>query len=574
MRKKAKWLFVLVAIALTLLVVAFDPQTRYWGASWLKCRGDACPCAEQRAIAVAGRRGAVVSAQKSATRVGLDILQAGGNAVDAAVAMGYALAVTHPCCGNLGGGGFMVIHRNDDEDIFLNFRETAPQKASPELYQSQDNSSTRGYLAVGVPGTVMGLETARERYGTKSRQELIAPAIARARSGFVLQKGDVEILKRLPQGEENVNRIFRRGESAYQVGERLVQLELAASLEQIANGGTAAFYEGAIATEIVRASQAKGGILSFEDLANYSAVESVPLTCNYRGYRVLTTPLPGGGVTLCQLLSLLEGYDFSQLEASQRLHYTLSAMVYAYSDRNTQLGDPNFIDDPTKRLLSPGYIEQLRQEIPVREAIAPEELFPQPEGHNTTHYSVVDGDGMAVSLTYTINSYFGAGVIAGNTGFFLNNEMDDFTTEVGVPNQFGLVQGAANLVAPRKRPLSSMSPTIVLDPQGQLFLVTGSPGGPTIITTVLRIIQSIIDDGMTLAAATTAPRLHYQGLPPFIISEPYALHRATMKDLRSRGYEVRLFSPWGAAESIQVEADGSLSAVNDCRRPAGGALTF
>ena len=532
-----------------------------------------------------GRNGVVVSTQKEASEVGLQVLEDGGNAIDAAVAVGYALAVTDPCCGNLGGGGFMTLRLADGKETFINFRETAPLKASADMYLDERGKlikdlSTDGYLAVGVPGTVMGLNYALDKYGTKSRSQVIEPAIELAKEGYILQSGDVQIFEAGKQRllEPNVAKIFlQSGDKTYQAGDLLIQTDLANSLTAIAEDGTEAFYQGEIAQKIVAASQKNQGILSLADFARYQVREYEPISCDYRGYRVISSPPPGGGTTVCQMLNILSGYDLKESgwRTPQSLHHLFSSMLFAFGDRNHYLGDPDFIDNPTDKLLSTKYAQQLRDKIAF-EAIDPESVYKtdiQQEGTNTTHYSVVDKDGNAVAVTYTINSYFGAGVIAPGTGFLLNNEMDDFTTKLGAANQFGLRQGEANSIEPGKRPLSSMSPTIVTK-DGELYLVTGSPGGSTIPTTVLQVITNLIDYGMNLADAVNTPRLHYQGLPNRVISESKAISTETFRGLRLRNYSILPMIRWGAAESIVVDTDSMMTGVNDRRKPAGKAVAY
>lgn len=530
----------------------------------------------------------VVTPQREASEVGRQILAEGGNAIDAAVAVGYALAVTDPCCGNLGGGGFMTIHLADNRDTFINFRERSPLAATKDMYldssgRVRHDLSTKGYLAVAVPGTVKGLDLALTEYGTMTREQVMKKAIALAESGFILRSGDIRILERGTkqfQSQPNAAAIFlKNGKTPYQSGDRLVQPNLARTLKLIADRGPEAFYRGQIATEIVRASQTQGGILAVEDFAGYTVKEQPPLRCTYRGYEVISAPPPGGGATLCQMLKILEGDRLQQLgwHSPKSLHLMLSAMLYAYSDRNKYLGDPDFVNNPVDRLLSPDYAAFVRSQIPNDRAIPPEPLYygiTSREGTNTTHYSIVDRDGNAVAVTYTINSYFGAGVIAGNTGFFLNNEMDDFTAKPGSANNFGLVQGSANQIAPGKRPLSSMSPTIVLK-DGKVFLVTGSPGGSTIPTILLQVITNEIDYGMKIDEAVNAPRLHYQGLPNLVITEPYAIDSTTVQKLWDMGYRVSPLFGWGAAESIWVDPQtGKLFGVNDPRKLAGQAVAY
>jgi gamma-glutamyltranspeptidase/glutathione hydrolase len=544
--------------------------------------------------------GMVVTSQHLASDVGAAILGQGGNAVDAAVAVGYALAVTHPCCGNLGGGGFMTIHLADGRNAFINFREKAPQAARADMFlDAQGNvlssKSVDGYLAAGVPGTVMGLETARQKFGTLPRTTLIAPAVKLAEEGFILTRGDVDVLAEGTKGfrdQPNVAAIFLKNGNPFVPGDRLIQKDLAATLRAISAGGTDAFYHGAIPAAVGTASRAHGGLLTAEDFAAYTVTEPVPVTCPYRGYTIVSAPPPSsGGVTLCEMLQVLEGYPLAALgfHSSGSVHVMTEAMRYAYRDRNTYLGDPAFIDNPIARLLSASYAETIRGHIQPNRATPSSALKGQAaadEHASTTHYSVVDHAGNAVSVTYTINDSFGAKVIAGSTGFFLNDEMDDFTAKPGVANMFGLVQGKANAVAPGKRPLSSMTPTLVLK-GGKPVLIVGTPGGSRIITTVLEVIVNVIDHGMTLQEAVDAPRIHHQWWPDTIAAEPFALSADTVKSLTGMGYKVVELEPWGAgnaAESIGIAPTDPPSAkalgfprpavlygAHDSRAPAGSA---
>jgi gamma-glutamyltranspeptidase / glutathione hydrolase len=601
MRKRLRVLAAIAAFICLILALdmaiggsVFHPLTYlYKLQSWFTCKFASIPSCNNTAqnssgTPVPGKNGMVVTEQRLASEVGLQILKQGGNAVDAAVAVGYALAVTHPCCGNLGGGGFMLIHLANGKDTFINFREKAPLAATRTMYLDKQGNvvpgrSSKGYLAVGVPGTVLGLDQALSTYGTLSRTTVMAPAIELAQKGFVLQPGDVKILNLKTEGfkkQPNVPAIFlKNGTTPYQAGERLVQKDLANTLELIAKQGPNAFYKGAITDEIVNASRSNGGILAKEDFANYIVSETAPVRCTYRSYQVISAPPPGGGTTLCQMLNILEGYNLKQLgfRSAPMLHRMLSAMLYAYADRNTYLGDPDFVDNPVERLLSKEYAAQVRAKISENRAVPPEPLFPKVttnQGNHTTHYSIQDRYGNAVSVTYTINSFFGAGVIAGNTGFFLNNEMDDFTSKPGVPNNFGLVQGNANIIEPGKRPLSSMSPTIVTQ-NNKVFLVTGSPGGSTIPTTILQVITNVVDYGMNIQQAVDTPRIHYQGLPNVVGTEPYALKSAPSQQLWQWGYKIVPLGTWGAAESLLVNPDsGLLDGANDSRRPAGAALGY
>jgi gamma-glutamyltranspeptidase/glutathione hydrolase len=508
--------------------------------------------------------------------------------------------VTHPCCGNLGGGGFMTIHLAEGKNAFINFRERAPLAARADMFLDArgkvvSNRSLNGYLAVGVPGTVMGLETARQKYGTLPRAVLIAPAIKLAAEGFVLTRGDVDVLAEGTQefrDQPNVAAIFLNHGEAFAPGDRLTQKDLAATLRAISSGGPDAFYHGAIPAAVSAASRAHGGLLTAEDFAAYTATESAPISCRYRGYTIISAPPPSsGGITLCEMLQVLQGYPLKDMgfHSSSAVHVMTEAMRHAYRDRNTYLGDPAFIDNPTERLLSAQYADSIRAQIQPNRATpssALQGLAAAEEHATTTHYSVVDRLGNAVSVTYTINDSFGAKVIAGNTGFFLNDEMDDFTAKPGVPNVFGLVQGKANAVAPGKRPLSSMTPTLVFK-DGKPILVLGTPGGSRIITTVLEVIVNFIDHGMTLQEAIDAPRIHHQWLPDAIAAEPFALSADTVKTLTAMGYMIVPLEPWGsgnaveaigiapadaaAAKALQFPRPAVLYGANDSRAPAGSA---
>ena len=423
--------------------------------------------------------GMVVTAQHLASEAGAAILRQGGNAVDAAVAVGYALAVTHPCCGNLGGGGFMTIHLSNGKNTFINFREKAPLAARADMFLDSHGSpigdkSVNGFMAAGVPGTVLGLETARREYGTLPRSMLMAAAIRLAQDGFILTRGDADALEAGNAGfrkRPNVAAIFLNQGVPYKPGERLAQKQLAATLRAISADGEKAFYQGRIAEAVAEASRAGGGVLTTQDFAAYSVTESAPLYCSYRGYTVLSAPPPSsGGVTLCEMLQVLEAYPLRTLgfHSSASVHLMTEAMRHAYHDRNTYLGDPAFIDNPIERLLSKQHSGEIRALIQPHRATPSSDLdagTAAAEKATTTHYSIVDVRGNVVSATYTINDDFGAKVIAGDTGFFLNDEMDDFTAKPGAANMFGLVQGKANAIAPGKRPLSSMTPGLAASPK-------------------------------------------------------------------------------------------------------------
>jgi gamma-glutamyltranspeptidase/glutathione hydrolase len=561
------------------------------------------PCLVARAAApleLESDKGMVVTAQHLASDVGAAVLRQGGNAIDAAVAVGYALAVTHPCCGNLGGGGFMTIHFADGKNTFINFRERAPLAAGADMFLDAQgkvvsNRSLEGYLAVGVPGTVMGLEMAREKYGTLPRAALMAPAIKLAAEGFLLTRGDVDVLAEGTQEfrkQPNVAAIFLKHGEPFAPGNRLTQKDLAATLRAISAGGADVFYHGAIPAAISAASHAHGGLLTPADFAAYTATESAPVNCMYRGYTIISAPPPSsGGITLCEMLQVLEGYPLKAMgfHSSSTVHVMTEAMRHAYRDRNTYLGDPAFVDNPSVRLLSAQYAESVRAQIQTDRATpssALQGLAPADEHANTTHYSVVDRLGNAVSVTYTINDSFGAKVIAPGTGFFLNDEMDDFTAKPGVANVFGLVQGKANAVAPGKRPLSSMTPTLVFKADKPV-LVVGTPGGSRIITTVLEVIVNFIDHGMTLQEAVDAPRIHHQWLPDNIGAEPFALSADTVKTLTGMGYKIVPLEPWGsgnaveaigiapadaaAAKALQFPRPAVFYGASDSRAPAGSA---
>ncbi|MFI4948660.1 MAG: gamma-glutamyltransferase [Alphaproteobacteria bacterium] len=549
---------------------------------------DASPGIAAPSSQAEGERGMVVTSQHEASAVGRQILAAGGNAVDAAVAVGYALAVTEPCCGNIGGGGFMLIHRAASGDTVINFRETAPQTATPGMFLDQSGAVMReaslyGYRAIGVPGTVMGLDSALAKYGRLGRAAVMAPAIALARDGFVLGAADAATLAakaaRLAKDPEAARIFLHADGTPYQPGERLVQSDLAAVLMLIAARGPDAFYRGPIADAVAAASVVHGGLLNPADFAAYHVTEAAPVSCSYRGYQVLSAPPPSaGGIILCEMLGVLSGWDLagSGVASPSTLHLMAEAMRHAYVDRNTALGDPEFVADPRARLLSPGYAAAIRAAIDPEKATPSAALGPGVAPHEraeTTHYSIVDGEGNAVSVTYTLNGYFGAGVVAPGTGFLLNDEMDDFTAKPGAPNLFGLVQGTANAIAPGKRPLSSMTPTIV-EKDGRPVLVLGSPGGPRIITAVMETMTNVLDFGMAPQKAVAAPRFHHQWLPDTLDVEHGGFPAATLAALRERGYHLAEQPPWGAVELVAIDPGGKLLGVNDPRRPSGSAIGY
>ena len=525
-----------------------------------------------------GENGMVVTAQHLASQVGVDVLKSGGNAVDAAVAVGYALAVVYPTAGNLGGGGFMTIRLADGTTTFLDFRERAPLASTRTMYLDADGNpvpgaSTDGYLAVGVPGSVAGMETAREKYGTKAREELIAPAIRLASEGFVLEPGDIASFAEgndMLAQDEAAAKIFLADGKPLELGARLVQADLARSLTAISEGGADAFYKGEIADLIVKASEAHGGILAKEDFEEYAVRELEPVTCSYRGYDIVSSPPPSsGGLVICEILNVLEGYPISYLGygSAETVRLMVEAMRHAFVDRNTALGDPDFVDNPVEQLTSKAYAEEIRARIDPYRAGVSEALKPAGFGESaeTTHYSIIDRDGNAVAVTYTLNGSFGIGKVAEGTGILLNNEMDDFTIKPGVPNLYGLVQGEANAIEPRKSPLSSMSPTIV-SKDGEPFMVIGSPGGARIITITLSAIMNVVDHGMDLQEAIDAPRIHHQWLPDRVLMEPYALSPDTLRLLAGMGYRVGIDPDW----TIWGEAAGILVGGRNLRQIAAG----
>ncbi|WP_434577428.1 gamma-glutamyltransferase [Pseudomonas sp. Z5-35] len=500
---------------------------------------------------VAAENGMVVTAQHLATHVGVDVLKNGGNAVDAAVAVGYALAVVYPAAGNLGGGGFMTLQMADGRKTFLDFREKAPLAATADMYLDKDGNvvpelSTRGHLAVGVPGTVSGMELALKKYGSKPRAELIAPAIKFAEEGFVLEQGDVDLLETATEVFKKDMRdsgaIFLHNGEPMQAGQKLVQKDLAKTLREISTKGADGFYKGWVADALVTSSQANKGIITQADLDKYKTRELAPVECDYRGYHIISAPPPSsGGVVLCQIMNILDGYPMKDLgfHSAQGMHYQIEAMRHAYVDRNSYLGDPDFVQNPIDHLLDKNYAAKLRAAIEPQKAGDSNKIKPgvaPHEGSNTTHYSIVDQWGNAVSVTYTLNDWFGAGVMASKTGVILNDEMDDFTAKVGVPNMYGLVQGEANAIAPGKAPLSSMSPTIVTK-DGKTVMVVGTPGGSRIITATLLTILNVIDYGMNLQEAVDAPRFHQQWMPEETNLETFAASPDTLKLLESWGHK-------------------------------------
>jgi gamma-glutamyltranspeptidase/glutathione hydrolase len=524
---------------------------------------------------VRARHAMVVTREPHATDVGVAVLRGGGNAVDAAVAVGFALAVTHPSAGNLGGGGFMLIRFADGRATLLDFRERAPARAGRDMYLGPDGRPTResieGWRAAAVPGTVRGLEYAARRYGRKPWAELLAPAIRLAREGFPVSWGLAQslraskLLSRFPESR----RIFQRDGRYYEPDERLAQPELAATLERIARRGAAEFYEGQTARRLAAAMREHGGLITLEDLKAYAVVERTPLRGRHRGYEILTAPPPSsGGVGLLQMLGVLEGTGFEKHGAGSAaaIHWMAEAMRRYFADRSEHLGDPDFVRVPVSGLLDARYLAKLRASIDPERATPSAAVRPgNPaayESAETTHYSIVDPEGNAVAVTYTLNGSYGCGVTVPGLGFLLNNEMDDFAAKPGAPNFYGLVQGEANAIAAGKRPLSSMTPTLLLR-EGKPYLVVGSPGGPRIITTVLQVIVNLVDFGLELQEAVDRPRFHHQWLPDTLYMEP-GFSPDTAALLRSRGFLVEAVRSMGEAAAIRIEG-GWLEGAADSR---------
>jgi gamma-glutamyltranspeptidase/glutathione hydrolase len=535
-----------------------------------------------------GTQGMAATTDARATRVGLDVLQAGGNAVDAAVAVGFALAVVLPSAGNIGGGGFAVIRMADGEMAALDYRETAPLLAVPERYLDAEgvptNASRVGHLASGVPGSVAGLAELHRRYGTLPWEDLVAPAIDLAENGFTvnerLSRGLAARASTLTQFE-TTRQIFFPGGEAPRIGSVLRQPMLAATLRLIASQGKDAFYSGPIADLIVEEMRKGEGLIRHEDLARYRAKWRDPIVFEYRGHTIISMPPPSsGGVTLAEILNILEGYNLGYLSfnEAESIHLIVESFRRAFADRNYYLGDPDFVEMPIARLTSDEYAAELRAGISRTRASDSESFNRVPvlsEGINTTHYSIVDAQGNAVAVTTTINSSYGSGVVVERAGFFLNNELDDFTLRAGYPNQFGLIQSEANLIGPGRRPLSAMTPTIIIDPQQELRMVVGSPGGPRIITAVAQTIINVIDFGMDVRTAVDAPRVHHQLLPDEIQIEKNGIEARTRGILSSYGHQINATTHYfGDVQLIVRAPDGTLYGASDPRREGGRALGY
>jgi gamma-glutamyltranspeptidase/glutathione hydrolase len=552
---------------------------------------------------VRARHGIVAATNQLAARVGVEVLQRGGNAIDAAIAVAFALAVTHPSAGNLGGGGFMMVRLQNGKTTAIDYREMAPAAASRDIYLDRqgnlikgEGGSLLGYRAAGVPGMVRGMELALKKYGSGrlSWQQLIEPARQLAVKGFPVSNSLAKALaKKKAQFElyEDSRKIFLNNDKPYEEGEVLRQPDLAATLLRLQRNGAREFYQGMTARLIAADMKRHKGLITLADLKNYVAKEREPVRGTYRGYEVITMPPPSsGGVILIEMLNILEGYDLKPMDAASadRYHFMAEAMRRAYADRAEYLGDADFANVPVNGLIDKEYARKLRATIKPNHASTSAEIrFGQPPGiesGSTTHFTIVDAEGNAVANSYTLNDSYGSKVVAKGTGFLLNNEMDDFSAKPGTPNLYGLIQGERNAIAPRKRPLSAMTPTFVLRRDGSLWFAVGSPGGATIINTVLQVITNIIDYDMNLQQAIDAPRIHNQWLPDEVAYEPYALSEDTLSLLRSRGHTLRIRADAGwtdgdgymgdAAGVMIEEKTGVRLGATDPRRSDGLALGY
>jgi gamma-glutamyltranspeptidase / glutathione hydrolase len=517
--------------------------------------------------------GMVASTSRIASEVGVDILKRGGNAVDAAIAVAFAEAVTHPAAGNIGGGGFMMIRSKDGRTTAIDYREMAPAAATRNVYLDKDGnlikgegSSTVGYRAAGVPGTIRGMELALKKYGSGKLTwaQLVEPARRLATNGFPLSyayarslRSDSDLLKQY----EDSKRIFLNEGKFFSEGDLLQQKDLAATLARLQKNGPSEFYEGQTARLIADDMKRHGGLITLADLHNYVAKEREPLRATYRGYEIISMPPPSsGGAVLIQMLNVLEGYDLRALgwSSSDRYHLMTESMRRAFADRAEYMGDTDFVKVPVAGMISKQYAASLRNSIKLDHASTSAQVRAgKPMGYEseeTTHFTVVDADGNAVANTYTLNGGYGSGAVAKGTGVLLNNEMDDFAAKPGAPNAYGLIQGENNSVGPRKRPLSAMTPTFVLRKDGSLWFAVGSPGGPTIINTVLQVITNIIDYDMNIQQAIDAPRIHHQWLPDELAYEPYGISADTLRALETRGHQlVKKPRYMGDAEGIMIE---------------------
>ncbi|MCK5392117.1 MAG: gamma-glutamyltransferase [Deltaproteobacteria bacterium] len=538
---------------------------------------------EARFHPVVARSAMVATENKYATQAGLQILKEGGNAVDAAVTIGFTLAVAYPRAGNLGGGGFMLIYLADSHQVLsIDYREKAPVDASRDMFLDEEGKadkekSRHSILSAGIPGTVAGLTLALEKYGTISLKRALQPAIELASRGFPvdleLSKSLTQVKGRMESSQASMDIFYKKGGETYSEGETLIQKDLAWSLKQIADNGPGSFYNGAIAKKIDSFMKQNGGLITSHDLKSYKAVTRKPVQGEYRGYKIYSMPPPSsGGVHVIQMLNILEQFPLSSFghNTAKTIHILAEAMKYAYADRSKHLGDPDFSPIPVSELTSKKYAKFIKDKIDTEKITPSRDISPGnlnlQEGNNTTHFSVMDRYGNAVSNTYTLNFSYGSKITVPGTGILLNNEMDDFSAKPGSPNAYGLVGGKLNAIAPEKRMLSSMSPTIVMK-DGRPFLITGSPGGGRIITTVLQIIINVIDFDMNISEATNAVRVHHQWLPDELKAEK-GLNEDTVNILREMGYRVVIGNTIGVAESI-MQKEKYLYGASDPRRPGG-----
>lgn len=534
----------------------------------------------ERMNPVQGKEGMVVTSHFLATESALEVLKKGGNAIDAAVTAAFSLAVTQPRSGNIGGGGFMLISsEKKDEVVAIDYREKAPSKATVDMFLNEkgdadSNKSRYSHIAAGVPGTVAGLALALEQYGTISLKEAMAPAIKLAEEGFIVtprfSSGVKDKEDRLKKWKSSAQIFYKADGGYYEPGDLFVQKDLAATLKRIADLGAGEFYTGKTAELLVAEMAKHGGLISMDDMKNYSPVMRKPVHGNYRGHDIYSmSPPSSGGAHVIQILNILEGYPIAQYghNSSVTIHLMAEAMKRAYADRSMYLGDEDFVKVPLKGITSKEYAASIREEIDPYKAMPSKMVMPgKPlpyESNETTHFSIVDKFGNAVSNTYTINFSYGSGIVVEGAGFLLNNEMDDFSAKPGVPNAYGLIGGDANKVEPNKRMLSSMSPTIVKK-DGKNFLVTGSPGGSRIITTTLQVIMNVIDHGLNIQSAVAAPRIHHQWLPDEIRIEE-GLSQDTIDGLKQKGHDVQQKSSMGAIQSIMI-SDGVMYGGADPRR--------
>jgi gamma-glutamyltranspeptidase/glutathione hydrolase len=543
---------------------------------------------------VRAKHGIVASTNQLASQVGVEVMKRGGNAIDAAIAVGFALAVTHPAAGNLSGDGFMMIRLKNGKSTAIDYREMAPAAATRDIYLDKEGNlikgeggSLEGYRAAGVPGTVRGMELALKKYGSGklSWAQLIEPARRLAANGFEVTynlsrslKASREYLSKYAE----TNRIYLRGGKYYEEGELFRQPDLAATFARLQQGGPNEFYQGQTARLIVADMKRHNGLMTMDDLRGYVAKERTPLRGNYRGHEVISMPPPSsGGAVLIEMLNILEGYDLSKLDAnsSDRYHLMAEAMRRAFADRAEYMGDSDFVKVPVLGLIDKSYAEKLRSTINTERASTSAEVRAgKPTGYEsdeTTHFTVVDAEGNAVANTYTLNNSYGSAAVAKGTGMLLNDEMDDFAAKPGTPNMYGLIQGERNAVAPRKRPLSAMTPTIVLRKDGSFWFTVGSPGGPTIINTVLCVITNVIDFDMNIQQAIDAPRIHHQWLPDEVVGEPLGFSGDTQKALAARGHTLSKAKTLGDAEGIMIEEKtGVRLGATDPRRSDGAAVGY